>query len=76
MEKVTDFHLTRHDALVPLQCIAVTERPGDHIASMQDTQAAVNVFQLIVNAFLAADPTDHNRTWLRFDFLPERNLTS
>jgi hypothetical protein len=22
------------------------------------------------------NPTDHNRTWLRFNFLPERNQTS
>src|SRR4029077_5112597 len=76
VENVTDFYLTWHDALVSLQRVAVTERSGDHIACMQNAQTAVNVFQLIVNAFLAADPADPDRPWPRFDFRRERNLTS
>jgi hypothetical protein len=54
----------------------VTKRTSDHVACVQDAQAAVNVFQLIVNAFLAANSADHDRAWRRLDFLPERNLRS
>ena len=41
---------------------------------VQHAQAAINVFQLIVNVLLAADSADHDRARPRLDFSAQRNL--
>src|ERR1051326_1213288 len=76
MKKVAGSHFARHDSFVSSQCIAVTQRTGDHIARMQNAKAAMNVFELIVNAFLATHSADDDGAWPRLDRLAERNLPS